>query len=192
MAEINSPLGRASFQSQSRKVYTVEDESSAPVPQNITIEQFRDFQNKKNEAKQASKKITSEAKLRVELLTGIGRLKSDIIIDNHKFSLQSLKSGEIKEIMKVVSNAGSGTDALYEMKVQVLGRALYAIDDQNLSDILGTNNLEDYFDFLNEMQDSVTTKLYNFYTDLIKNNENKLSVNSVEQAQEVIEEIKKA
>ena len=194
MQEINSPLGRkvisSGTSSPPRQMFSIPDEEQKQVQ--LTPEQFAEFQSKKIETKQISKKPTTEAKLRIEILTGIGRLQSDVIIGENKFSLQSLKSGEMREIIKSISNITSGTDASYELRTQVLAKSLYAIDDKPTDLVIGAVSLEDTMHFINDLQESVVNKLYKGYTTMIEDNEDKMVVSTVEQAKEVSEEVKKA
>lgn len=194
MTEINSPLGRKVISSgnQNRQVLTVDDETEiVEQPVKLSSEQFNNIQAKRQEVKQLSKKPTSEAKLRVELLTGIGRLQTEVVVEDHKFSLQSLKAGEMKEVMRSLSDTSVGTDAMYEMRTHILSRSLYAINNQSIDLVIGATALEEVISFIDNLQEELVNKLYAGYTSMVSKNEDKLTITSAEQAKEVAEEIKK-
>ena len=209
MSEINSPLGKKTFNTQGRKILSVSDESedfdTKPLPQSymppqmqqqpqevkLTPEQFNAMQARKNEIRMAQKRPSSEARQRIEVLTGIGRLTIDTTIEGYKFTLQSLKSREMREIIKVVAQIETPADAMYEMRAQTLARSLVKIDDQPVELVLGVDGIDGVVEFINDSEEHIVNKLYSAYTDMTKANENKFSVADAKDAQEVTEEIKK-
>lgn len=209
MSEVKSPLGKKSFASGPRKILTVTDDSFDDVPMipqqpgrqmqepmsqqpvRLNVDQFNEMQAKRNELRSTQKKSTSESKLRAEILCGIGRLQTEVIAGGSKFVLQSLKSGEMKEVMKLVSQVSIAAEAMFEMRANILARALYTVDDQPIELVLGANSLEDIIDFVNDLQESFVNQLYTSYTSMVKTNDEKFTVKNEADAQEVAEEIKK-
>lgn len=209
MSEVKSPLGKKTFSSGPRKVLTISDESFEDVhmpqqelpkeyrqpvqsqPVQLTAEQFKELQARRNELHTVSKRATPEAKLRAEILCGIGRLQTETEIGGHKFVLQSLKAGEMKEVLTVVSQVSTAASAMFEMRAHVLARALTTVDEQPIDLILGTANVDDVIDFINELQESVVNQLYTSYTAMVKDNDTKFAVKDEQDAREVAEEIKK-
>jgi hypothetical protein len=215
MSEVKSPLGKKTFASGQRKVLTISDDTFEDVPMprqepqsvaprqqiqpplqsqqpvQLTAEQFKELQARRNELRTVSKRAAPEAKLRAEILCGIGRLQTEVEVGDHKFVLQSLKAGEMKEVLTVVSQVSAAATAMFEMRAHVLARALVMVDDQPIDLILGTSNIEDIIDFVNELQESLVNQLYTSYTTMVKENENKFTVKDGQDAREVAEEIKK-
>ena len=124
-------------------------------------------------------------------MCGIGRLQTETEAGGHKFVLQSLKAGEMKEVLTIVSQVSTAATAMFEMRAQILAKSLVTIDDQPIDLILGVSNPEDMIQFINELQESLVNQLYNSYTNMIKENENKFLVKDSQEAHEVAEEIKK-
>lgn len=208
MSEIESPLGKKSFGQTSRKVMTVSDESedfdtrplpparaAQPQPQmqevKLTPEQFNAMQARKQDFRVSQKRPTNEARERVEILTGIGRLTQDVVIENYKFSLQSLKSKEMREVIKAVAQTEMGAESAYEMRTQILARSIVRIDDQPISLVLGDDSLEAIMLFLDDSEETVVNKLFDTYNKMVKSNEEKITIKTAEDAQEVAEAVKK-
>lgn len=199
MAEFDSPLGKKQFPNQSRKVFNVPDEdafSPAAVPEmqpgipvELSAAQFQEMQQRKMQIKQSQGKATSESRQRVEVLTGIGRLTKDISIEGRVFTLQSLKSREMRETIKAVSQATDGADSIFEMRAQILARSIIKIDGHPIGLVLGNDSLESKLTFIDESEESTVNQLYTGYTEMTKKTD--LAVKTVEDAREIAEEIKK-
>lgn len=209
MSEIESPLGKKSFPTTTTKrVFTVTDDTqddNAPLPQSIefqnnpgrqevrlTPEQFNELQARRKEAQSNQRKPTSEARQRVEILTGIGRLTKEVVIEEYKFTLQSLKSREMREIIKIVSQVAVPSEAMYEMRAQTLARSLVKIDDRPVGLVLGAATLEDIVEFINESEEHIVNQLFVAYNDMVKMHDAKFAVKNEQDAKEVAEEIKKS
>lgn len=181
MVEITSSLGKTHIESKSpghRKVlsvpnsYNEELENDAPpIPGwtpvsmqpgqevRLSAEEFRSFQNKKNELQKSQKFISPEAKARLEALIGIGRLTAEVKIDEYTFKLQTLKSSEHRAISNLLQEPVNG----FEQRLQVLSRSLLSINDYSIKDVLGEISV---YEFLEEMQESVVNKLFSEYLKL--------------------------
>ncbi|HVI39751.1 MAG TPA: hypothetical protein VM577_03750 [Anaerovoracaceae bacterium] len=208
MSEIESPLGKKTYGGPARRVLAVSDESedfdTKPLPPSmmpqtaqqprevkLTPEQFNEMQARRNEARMAQKKPTSEAKVRIELLTGIGRLTKDVVIGGYTFSLQSLKSKEMREVIKNVSAFEVPSESMYEMRCQILARSIVRIDDQPVGMVLGSDSLDAIAVFIDESEESTVNKLFSAYNEMVKSIEETVSVKTPEDAKEVAEAIKK-
>jgi hypothetical protein len=213
MSEIKSPLGNKSFASPGqRRVLTVSDDSWEDIPQKqapasqerlpyapqvpgqqveLTVDQFNEMQAKRQEIRAMQKKPSSESKLRAEILTGIGRLTSDITIEGYKFTIRSLKAKEMSDIIKHVAQIAISAEALYEMRAQTLARCISKIDDQPIGLVLGGDDLSTLIEFINDSEEHIVNRLYTAYTEMTKANEDKFSIADAKDAQEVAAEIKK-
>jgi hypothetical protein len=199
MAEFDSPLGRKQFATQSRKVFNVEDTNSAEknfmpelevgVPIELTPAQFQEMQQRRNSFKQTQSRPTSESRQRIELLTGIGRLTKEVTIEGHLFTLQSLKSKEMRETIRAVSQASDGPDSIFEMRAQILARSIVKIDNHPVAVVLGSDSVEARLSFIDDSEEQVVNQLYSAYTEMTKKVD--LAVKNDADVQEVVEEIKK-
>jgi len=201
--EINSPLGRRAMAVNQQRMLTVpnEDPSNQEDVRNFTSQAFGSDLDSvtamRKTAAEANKRITPSARERVELITNIGRLKEDIFVENVKFTLQSLKSGEIRDILKLCMPIEDKYENYFETRAQTLARSIIAIDDIPIGMVLSGASLGSRADeinyviaMLNEMGEYTLEYLHESYLKLIEKNKDKFKV-STDNAREVSEEIKK-
>ncbi len=206
MPEIKSPLGNRSFPSNApvKKTYSVPDESNSmfdipgeepsaqqPQVQSITPTQFNEMQARKQQARSVQQRPTSESRQRIELLTGIGRMETSLILDDHKFTMQSLKSREMRDVVKEAAKIELLSDQMFELRIQTLARAIISIDDHPINLVLGTDAIEMKLNFIDECEEHVVEQLYNSYSEMINKNKNKFTIKDEIEAKEVVSEIKK-
>lgn len=250
MTEIDSPLGKKTFNTKSRQVFTVTDESGNEYPEIPSEDEVRpitsqkeyreqhnpsmDFMPKfdqntqvqyshqnhnmmpqyhqniqqgdvklsREESLEYFKKrdqvltekgvLSDEVKKRVEFLTGICRSKKEVEIDGVKFSVYTLKSGELREITRsVLGKDNKSVDFIFELRAHTLARALFAVNDTPLQYILGGNNIDTILAFIDELDENTVTLLYKCYEELVNNTKEKYGLNTEEDAKEVAEAIKK-
>lgn len=182
----DSPLGSKQNTNQSqqpRKTFTVTDDTDFDIPGlpdlqpgvqvELSPQQFNAMQAAKQTAKAVQSKPTSEAKQRIELLTGIGRMTKEVVIDDHKFELQSLKAREMKEAVQVAANVIDSSQTVFELRAQQLARSLVRIDDHPVGLVLGTDSLEMRLYFINECEEKVVNILYSAFSDMSKEQDEK-------------------
>jgi hypothetical protein len=138
-------------------------------------------------------KIGDAAKKRIELLADIGRLTKDVNIGGYTFSLRTLKNKETKDAaLATFSTSITQIEASYEARKQQLARAIFKIDGEDLSAIIGSNNIEDALRFIDEsLEDIVVEKLWEEFIALKEESRTKYGINSVKEAEEVSEDLKK-
>lgn len=136
-------------------------------------------------------KISASAKKRLEILSGLGRGTKDIPVDGVSFSIRTLKSAELREIIKAATQADEGADSVFEARANTLARVIYKIDGQEVGLILGDDSLETKLNFVQELDEDVAQYLYREYTDLVKENKKKFPTVE-EEIKEVSDQIKKS
>lgn len=206
MAEFDSPLGKKRILNQGRKVFNVPDESQEQedeyfipptalpnmkpgVEVELTPTQFQEMQQRRTSFKNTQGKASGEARQRIELLTNIGRLTKEVEIEGHKFTLQSLKSKEMRETIKAVSQANDGADSIFEMRAQILARSIIKIDGHSVEIVLGDDSFEEKLNFIDDSEETIVNQLYAAYTEMTKKID--LNVKNAVDAKEIAEEIKK-
>lgn len=215
---ISSALGsvsrEAGVNSQPRRVLTVSDEDDVPVrsfsagsfdnsQQNLEdvisqeeLEQLaqnrEQLQSTRRQAHQQKNRIPEGIKLRLEILTGIGRLTEDVKVDGVTFSIRSLKPMENEEIVKVIAGIEFGGVQAFELRAQTLARALYKIDGQDIDFVIDAKGMEDRVNFMkNILEESLANFLYVKYQGILNKNRDKFSELGKTEA-EVIENVKKS
>lgn len=138
-------------------------------------------------------KIGDAAKKRIEILANIGRLTRDVEIGGFSFSLRTLKSKETREAaLATFSVALTQIEASYEARKQQLARSIFKIDGEDIEVIIGSNNLDDKIKFIDDnLEDIVVEKLWNEFILLKEESKEKYGINTVKEAEEVSEDLKK-
>ena len=209
MTEIESPLGRKVYSSTTpqRRVLTVPEEDPSltqggtfyqPPQQRqavkMSIEEMEEIEEMRNRAVERQTRVSPEARNRLEFLSGIGRMEESVTIENTKFTLQSMKSGEQEEVFESISgfNNASAIKIQFEIRAQTLARVIYAIDDQLFSIVIGSNHMKDKVAATRLLDENVADHLYKWYQEnIVKKAQDKYAVKTEKDAEEVIEAIKK-
>lgn len=210
MPDFNSPLGRRqlAMSAQQPRVLTVPDEGSEqqsqrqpPQPRanpalaqkvGLAKDEIGRLEEARTASREESRRISPLARERMELLLNIGRLQDDVEIEGYTFSIQSLKAGETKEVVKLASASSTTIESYFQSRQHTLAYAVYAIDGRSLDDILGDGSFEAVMQWLDNMDESVIEYLHTRYLEMIKKNKDKFSLATPEQAQEVADEVKKS
>jgi hypothetical protein len=138
-------------------------------------------------------KISNEAKKRLEILADIGRATKDVQIGEFTFSLRTLKAKEAKEAaLATFSTSVTQLEASFEARKQQLARSLFKIDGELIEMIIGSELLADKLAFIEDnLEDIIVEKLWSEFVSLKEEVKNKYSINTVKEAEEVSEDLKK-
>ncbi len=212
MGNFDSPLGKKNFSSQSLREFDVPDGddnvSQYKVP-HVDAESLRHFQQSFNtepkdpriieeeirNAKEARRtgveKMSDGAKRRIEMLVGITRSTRDVNIQGNVFSLQTLKSKEMREAIMSVAKYDGTVEGPFEMRKQYLARSITHIAGVDINNFLASDKLEAKLAFIDELDEPLLNHLYSEYLELTKEAREKYSVKSDEEVKEVLEDLKK-
>lgn len=191
--EFNSPISRKRMaEANAPKQYVVPSDQE----EGQADEMFdSNFENKVKMARkdkaEGIERLTPNAKKRIELLSNIGRLYKEVDIDGTIFSLRTLKSKEIAEVAINVLNYSNEFQAVFESRKHYLSRSLYKIDGMTIESILEENTQESKMTFIEELNETVVSKLMKEYDLLADEAKVKYGITTVEQAKEVAEDLKK-
>lgn len=152
---------------------------------------FKEIEQKRKNYSLNKERISPEAKKRIEILSGLGRIIDKCDLDGVTFTMQSLKTSEQKDIFASLFK-GEDNDRIsqhYKIRIETLARAVTHIDDQPFDLIVGSSDINIKKVLFEEMGDHSTDYLYSWY----KNNIDKTASEnySKEKMEEVVEDIKK-
>lgn len=206
---IKSDLGsKQTFESGPAKVYTVPDESEpmnnyvppqfaqappqpgAPVP--LSPEEMDHFNELKKQTKERSRQLSPEVKKRAEFLTGLGRMTDEFEFEGVKFTIQTLKNKEVKAITKIISFDGlNGAEFAFELRNHTLARSVYKVNDYSLSELIGSDRLEDKLALFDDFDEHTVEFIHSKYQKLVEKAKEKYGINNEEDVAEVTEAVKK-
>lgn len=136
-------------------------------------------------------RLNEGAKRRIEMLCGITRTTRTIDFDGQPFSLRTLKNKEMRAALLAASQFDGTVESPFEIRKQLLARSLYEIAGTDATLFLGDTSLEAMFEFLDEVDESLLTRLYSEYLLLVDEASKKFAIKTDADAQEVVEELKK-
>jgi len=158
-------------------------------------EELKEYEERRAEAVQKQKRISPEAKQRIEFLTGLGRIVDSITVEEIKFTFQSLKDREQDEIFEAISEYDqiSALKMQYMVRRHTLAKALTHIQDKTFADVIESDEFEDRLAVIMEMDDNFLDHLWKWYQENIaKVAQEKYAIKTPEDVKEVTEAIKKS
>lgn len=192
MSEINSPLGRRRMASSASQVFNVPDETEIVTEPQFPVRTVpEDFDVARKAAVETRKRVSPAAKERIEFLMNLGRTKKDVVFEDVTFSLKSLKSGEMQEVLLAGSKGETRAEAMFEIRNHTLAYALDKIDGQTIQTVLGEDSLDARLNLLIGMDEDLVSYLHDQFNEMVKENKSKFSIKTEEEAKEVVEDLKK-
>ncbi len=217
MAKINSALGSKSFQGGMREFVVEEEVESEPFdmdpghhpmnqPQmnNSFYEQQQmqqqqqqkiNYQQHLQQRAMANSKqesgISDSARRRIEILCGMTNLTKTVEIGDVTFKLTSLKTKDNRNALMSAIKFDGTVEFSFELRKQILARSILSVSDVEINMFLGTDDFKARLDFLDELDEAVSNRLYSEYLELDKEIKEKYALKTEKEAKEVIEEIKK-
>lgn len=164
-----------------------------PQPPN-RIDEIKELERMVEEEKLAKKeeKAPQMAIQIFEVLTGIGRLTTEIEIENIKFSLRSLKNKELREILEKGLEAKTRFEEALMVRNYTLAYSIYKINNQPAELFMRTEDIDEKVKLIDDMQSSVVSKLWEEYSKMIKLHDDNLKDGLGETPKEISENIKKS
>lgn len=208
MPGFDSPIGSKSFQGAPMREFEVPDATGySNVPNIEEIQQFQarmeshphSHQHQQTpqisqyeRREQNSNRLGEGAKKRIEMLLGMSQTFREVKIDSNIFVLRSLKSKEMRDALIAAFQFDGTIQGPYEIRKQLLGRSLTHVAGVEIDQFLGSSSLENRFLFIEELDESLSSRLYEEYLLLSKDAKEKYAIKTEQEAKEVAEDIKKA
>lgn len=169
--------------------------NSTTAEDDISVQKLAELEKTIQAAKQnrvnGTEKLSQTAKRRIESLLNMSKSVREVDIDENKFLLRTLKGKEQRAAIVATTQYDGTADAAFEIRKQLLGRALVQINGTDLELFLGDTSLEARMEFIDEMEEPALIKLYTEYLAMVEETQNKYFVKTEEDAKEVMEDIKK-
>lgn len=136
-------------------------------------------------------RLNEGARRRIEMLCGLTRSTRTVDLDGTTFSLRTLKNKEMREALLLASQFDGTVESPFEIRKQLLARSLYEVAGTDISLFLGDSSLESAYEFLDEIDETLLTRLYSEYLRLVDEASKKFAIKGEEDAKEVVEDLKK-
>lgn len=136
-------------------------------------------------------RLSDAAKRRIELLSGLKKNTRDCTIGDYSYTLQILKNNELREAILAASFYDGTIELPFETRKQILARSLTHVGGTDIEMFLGDSSMETKLEFLDELDERISDKLYSNYLSLVNETNEKYSVKTEAEAQEVAADLKK-
>jgi hypothetical protein len=200
---INSPLGSKSYQG-GMKEFVVPDEAepemySQPAMPQVNYQtppgqqpQFVSRSEIKRSVLNDNSRISEAGRKRIEMLCGMSQVFKEIELGENLFVLRSLKSKENREALTASLKYDGTIEFSFELRKQILVRSLVSVAGVDVDSFLGTTEFSAKLDFIDELDDAVSDRLYNEYLALNNEIKKKYALKNDQDVKEVVEDIKKS
>lgn len=194
MTKIDSPLGTKNFNQTGRR-FVVENSEFSNEDFNDEVDEM-EFQKevaahrelRKNPEKQ---RMSTTSKDRLNFLLGLTRLEKEVTVEGVTFKFRTLTSKDSREAVAASTQFAGTLEVNFEVRRQILARSLASINSMSFSDFIQSNLLDDKLAFIDSLNDGLCVILFDTYTKLVEESNNKYGVNKQEEVMEVLEDLKK-
>ena len=197
MPDIKSEITNRNFQSnQGLKQFEIEDASNPSYhdhdSEGLRIAQMEQKITEARRAKASGKeRLTEQAKRRIEMLCNISRMTKDVTIDGNVYSLRTLRSKELQEVISASAKFDGSINITFESRKHFLARGLYKVAGTDISDFLNDDSIEARLEFFDCLEEVVVSKLYTEFQKLTSESEEKYGLKKDSDVKEVYEDLKK-
>lgn len=146
----------------------------------------------REEKKSGKQRVTDFGKNRIEMLLGMTRDTKEVdVTDDLSFTLQTLKSKEIRKSLLAASRYAGTVEYAFELRKQYLARSITHVSEVEIDNFLGREDFDTKLFFIEEMSEPVLDRLFTEYNILDEENKNKYAIKTPEEARELVEDLKK-
>jgi hypothetical protein len=143
------------------------------------------------EIRKGKERLNDGARKRIEMLLGMTRSSRSFTIDGNTFELQTLQSKDMREAMAAASEYDGTIHSPFEIRRQLLARSLSFVAGVEVAQFIGSTSLDARLAFIDELDESLLNRFYDEYLELVKDARKKYAIKSNEEANEVIDDLKK-
>jgi len=136
-------------------------------------------------------RMSDGAKRRIEILCGLTREYRDVVLSNEVFfKLKTLKSKETRDATNAAISL-DGIDSNFELRRQLLARSICEVSGNAFNLFLSSDSLEDKLNFVDELDEQITQRLYSEYIKLNNESTEKYSLKTDADVKDMVDNLKK-
>jgi hypothetical protein len=167
-----------------RNHFVANDEETLSVEEQVAKlkQQKKTYQNTK---------LSDFSRKRLDLLIGMSKLTREIDIEGTIFELQSLSSGELREVYIQAEKYNNTVQFPYELRRQILSKSLIKVAGLDIYDFLGNYEYNSKLILIDNLGESFVSRLFDEYNILSNEANTKYAIKTEEQMKEVLEDLKK-
>lgn len=151
-------------------------------------QQFREARESKRLGRE---RLNDGAKRRIEMLIGMTRGTRTATIENNVYTLQTLKSKELREAVVSASVFDGTVQSPFEIRKQLLARSITQVAGMDFGQFVGSAELDTKLAAIEEFDHYLLGRLYDEYLTMVQEARDKYAIKTEDDAKEVIEDLKK-
>ena len=161
----------------------------------VQMRELSDIERQVIESRKARRdgkeRMSDGARRRIEMLIGMTQLTKTVEVGGASFVLKTLQAKEARTALTAAAEYDGTVQFSFEYSKQLLARSLTQISGVDIDQFLSSSDLETRLDFIDELPQSLFTRLYNEYVALDNESRDKFVMKNELQVQEVVEDLKK-
>lgn len=161
------------------------------MEQEDPAEMERQIREARDAKRTGKERLNDGAKRRIEMLVGMSRGTREVILDGNAYVLQTLKSKDMREALMAASEFDGSIQSPFEIRKQLLARSLIQVAGIEMSQFVGSASVDAKLNFIDEQVEAVLNRLYSEYLELVRESNDRYAIKTVEDASEVVEDLKK-
>lgn len=201
---ISSQLGSVGINAQNQRELIIDDQSDygSQIPShlrnnpNVRIneqeaQELRNFSRETAAAKK-NERPPQKAVSRLEVLVGIGRLTTEVKIDNVKFCLRSLKNKEVRDVINRSLGEENSFNQTMVLRNSTLAYSLFEIEGDSISNYIGDDDFESRVELIEEFSSNTVDELWKAYNNMQDSYKKTINEDLGTDANQVSDTIKKS
>lgn len=136
-------------------------------------------------------KLSNFSRKRLDILIGMSKLSREFDIDGTVFELQSLSSGELRQVYIEAAKYDNTVQFPYELRRQILAKSLVKVAGLDIHDFMNDYEYKSKLLLIDSLGESFVSRLFNEYNILSEEVNTKYAIKTEEQMKEVLEDLKK-
>jgi hypothetical protein len=162
-----------------------------PTPSQEQAAMEQEFREAREAKRLGRERLNDGAKRRIEMLIGMTRVTRSVDLNGYSYTLQTLKSRELREAITAASAFDGNVQSPFEIRKQLLARSLVQIAGMDADQFIGSSDLDIKLEFIEEMDHYLLGRLYDEYLAMVKEAREKYAIKNETDAKEVVEDLKK-
>lgn len=164
---------------------------AAPPLEDDQAEIEQQFRQAREAKRLGRERLSDGAKRRIEILLGMTRHTRTFEIGGNAFTLCTLRSNELEEAVVSATEFDGTVRSPFQIRKQLLARSLVQIAGHDANQFFGSADIEVKLAGLDNFDHYLMGRLYDEYLSMVKEAQEKYAAQTPEQAQEVLEDLKK-
>jgi len=162
-----------------------------PMPTREQADLEQQFREAREAKKLGRERLSEGARRRIEMLVGMTNHTRSFEVGSNIYVLRTLRDRELRDAIIAATAFDGSVQSPFEIRKQLLARSLVQIAGMDANQFMGSSAVEDKLAGLEEFDHYLLGRLYDEYLSMVKEAQAKYAVQTQEQAQEVVEDLKK-